>query len=51
MTRVKRFGALLFALGVFAASVAPTALGDPPGPGDKQCRPGKQNPHCPSSPK
>jgi hypothetical protein len=38
MTKVKRFGALLFALGVFAASVAPAALGDPPGPGDKQCR-------------
>jgi hypothetical protein len=35
----------------FALSVVGSATADKPGPGEKQCRPGKQNPHCPSSPK
>lgn len=52
MTKVKRWGAVLFAMLVFAATVAPTALADPPGPGDKQCRgaTGNNNPHCPPPP-
>jgi hypothetical protein len=52
MTRAKRLGALLFAACLLAVSVAPAALADPPGPGDKQCRgaTGNNNPHCPPPP-
>ncbi len=52
MTRVKRLGALLFAACVFAVAVAPSAVADPTGPGDKQCRgaTGNNNPHCPPPP-
>src|SRR5215204_2524966 len=52
MTKVKRFGALLFAVFTLAAAVAPAALGDAPGPGDKpQCAggPSNNNPHCPQN--
>jgi hypothetical protein len=48
MKAVKRLVVLFTAVGLLAA---PAALGDQPGPGEKQCRPGMQNPHCPSSPK
>jgi hypothetical protein len=39
---------VLLTVAAFAASV-PTAMGDAPGPGDKQCRgaTGNGNPHCP----
>jgi hypothetical protein len=52
MTKVKRFGVMLFAVLTLAASVAPSALGAAPGPGDKQCRgeTGNNNPHCPPPP-
>jgi hypothetical protein len=52
MTKVKRSGALLFAVFTLAAAVAPAALGDAPGPGDKpQCAggPSNNNPHCPQN--
>jgi hypothetical protein len=48
MNGVKRLVVLFTAVGLLAA---PVAFADKPGPGEKQCRPGKQNPHCPSSPK
>ena len=35
----------------FALSAVGSAFGAPPGPGSKQCKPGKQNPHCPASQK
>jgi hypothetical protein len=52
MTKMKRLGAMLFAVCAFAAAVAPAALGDAPGPGDKpQCAggPSNGNPHCPQN--
>ncbi len=39
----RRLMMLLLAGAIGVASVAPVALADPPGPGDKQCVPG-QNP-------
>ena len=49
MKLAKRLAALLTIAALGAA--APAALADPPGPGEKQCKPGKQNPHCPASQK
>jgi hypothetical protein len=52
MSKLKRLGALLFAVFTLAAAVAPAALGDAPGPGDKpQCAggPSNNNPHCPQN--
>jgi len=52
MSRMKRLAAMLFAVCTFAAAVAPAALGDAPGAGDKpQCAggPPSNNPHCPQN--
>lgn len=52
MSRMKRLAAMLFAVCTFAAAVAPAALADAPGAGDKpQCAggPPSNNPHCPQN--
>ena len=50
MSKVKKLLAGAMVVSVMGLTTG-TAVAEKSGPGSKQCRPGKQNPHCPSSKK